>query len=227
MGAIVSDLLVPDADADPNLRIRWRKANDWLNDNGFAGFTTQEILTVTKAEFITRLKRELGVAVASELTTDPESRGYSGASDAEASALISNPYAGRPRRIDKTNEQGYRTLAGSSDVALVAEHWQGGATDFIADLISDGVINRQAYVTFRETTTTTELRGTTVKVQSAKFANTLGLGSPLPVSAPAGERFDLLNPNGDQIVPRISLALRGFPYSPNVLSAGDITGARS
>ena len=187
---------------------------------------------ISRADLITHLQVEAGALVRSELDTDPLERGYAGLNDADAAVAINQPFVTdsdeKARKLPLANRQGYRTLAGSSDVVLVCElRPSGGDPDFTTWLAPAGVLDQNAFVRFRRNTPTVALRGEQAKVQAVTNSSTIAIGSALSVAPGNNDRFDVVFATPDVNEPRVVTVLLKFPGGPNALTAQDIAGART
>lgn len=226
MGAILSDFPSLPADGDPDRVDRYTRVYSQLAHLGLAVPATPANV-ITRAALLAHLQALAGQIIKDEITNNPESLNYAG-SDAATATEISSPYtppAGR--RWPGANATGYRTLAGSTTLALIAELNPGGGDPGFTGPVFDGLVNANAVIRFRAATTTVALRGQARLIQVVATSAQLNLAGPLPLVVPAGEIFDVGVVHPSIIFPgRHSQILRGLPYSPNALTAADIAAAK-
>lgn len=220
------------ADADPNRVDFYQRTYKALQRKGLAVPGT-EADQISRADLLLHLQTVAGQIVRDELDNDPANRGYGALSNADAATAINEHYMavnGAPgQRFPEANQQGYVTLAGSTDVALLAERRpSGGDPGFDTFLLaSTGIPRPDAFIRFRMVTPTVGLRGKLAKVQAVTASNAIALGTKSPIVIPAGEIFDLGRPFPDILPPRLVDVLLGVPWGPRQLTEADIAAARS
>ena len=186
---------------------------------------------ITRPQLLAHLRSVAGQIVRDELDNDPEGRGYGAQDNATAAHTCNEPY--QPDRIGTrvqgAHTQGYVTLAGSTDAGILAEkRIAGGDPDFVTLLTNgEGVQKRGLFIRFRPNTPRAALRGQIAKIQAVTASNGIAMGVQAPFAIPAGEVFDVGYLNPPIFRARVAMILDRLPYGPNVLTADDITGARS
>lgn len=226
MGAITSDFPSLPQDADPRRVYEYTQAYKSLTEQGLA-LPAQSVATVTRAQLLAHLQALAGTVIRAELDSDPEARGYSGDTNAQAAARIVAPFAPVAiRRFPRTSQTGYELIAGSTTGALVATVVGGAAALFTTSLVDEGIVSTDAIIRFRANTTTVGLRGRMFRLVDVLAADTLAQAPLLPVLPAVGDVFDIVQTRLAQLPPRLGQFLR-IPYAPNVLTAADIAGART
>jgi hypothetical protein len=226
MGSILSDFPSLPQDADPNRVARFTLIYGELTFLGLA-LPGTPANAITRAALLAHLQALAGQLIKDELTGNPETLDYAG-TDAATALEINRAYTPpNGRRWPGSNLTGYRTIAGSTVLALVAETNPGGLNPAFGSAVFDGLAQLNGVIRFRLTTATVALQGVPRIVSLIAGANQLNLAGPLPAIPAVGDIFDIGQVHPTIILPpRLNQILRRLPCSPNTLTAADITAAK-
>ena len=227
MGAITSDF--PNLPQDGDAR-RIRKYDNVYATLAGLGLSVpaQPADVITRAQLLAHLQGLVGQLVATEISNDPESLGYSGFTDEQiADAMHIEFPANVPNPLPLSNPLGY-TITAATINGMQAEVTGGGDPGF--DALKDslaGIIRQAVYARFRNDTLTPVLRGQFVRLDDAPSSNQVTFAVAAPGVPPVGNTFDLSLFKPLRLPPRMLVLLTRIPYCPNRLTAADIAGARS
>jgi hypothetical protein len=226
MGAILSDFPSLPLDAAPDRVAIYTRIYAELTALGLAVPGTGAG-AITRAALLLHLQGLVGQIVKDELLANPETLDYAG-TDAATAVEVNRPYTPpNGRRWPGSNLTGYRTIAGSTLLGLVAETNPGGLDPGFTGVIFEGLANANAVIRFRQTTATVVLRGVGRLIVLAAASNQLNLAGPLPAIPAVGDVFDVGQVHPSIVLPpRLNQIWRRIPCTPNTLTAADVTAAK-